>query len=52
MVKANKSSINTLLLPKIKQNPPLAKKKVFLVIEDVETMNPNETEDQCFVSNS
>lgn len=51
MVKANKSSINTLLLPKTKQKPP-CKKKVFLVIEDVETMNPNETEDQCFLSNS
>lgn len=51
MVKANKSPIKHPSLTQNKIKTPL-QKKIFLVIEDVETMNPNETEDQCFVSNS
>lgn len=47
MVKTNKNPINTPPQPKTK-NPWQSN---FLVIEDIETMNPNETEDQCLVHN-
>lgn len=53
MVKTNKNPINTLAQPKTTtttKNPWTKKEIFFLVIENIETMNLNETEDQFLTS--